>query len=97
MKVRLLPRAQQDLLEIDAWLERERPFARGRVVEALLEGLARLERLPLTGPVARDEVLRRRGYRTLARKPYVTFYRVQGSTVLVVRILHQRRSWRHLL
>jgi plasmid stabilization system protein ParE len=97
MKVRLLPRAQQDLAEVAAWLERERPGERDRVLGALLDALARLEALPRLGALARDEVLRRRGYRTLVRGRHVAFSRVQGATVLVVRVLHQRQPWRHLL
>jgi plasmid stabilization system protein ParE len=97
MKVRVLRRAQTDLLEIAAWLERERPVQKNRILDAVLTGLERLERFPRMGPLARDPLLRRRGYRTLVRQRYVAFYRVERATVLVVRVLHERQSWKRLL
>jgi plasmid stabilization system protein ParE len=97
MKVRVLRRAQQDLLEIAAWLERERPEQGDGILDAVLKGLERLEQLPLMGPLERDPVLRRRGYRTLVRQGYVAFYRVERTTVLVVRVLHERQAWKRLL
>jgi plasmid stabilization system protein ParE len=94
MKVRVLRRAQTDLLEIAAWLERERPLRMNRILDAVLNGL---ERFPRMGQVARDPLLRRRGYRTLVRQGYVAFYRVERATVLGVRVLRERQSWKRLL
>jgi plasmid stabilization system protein ParE len=31
------------------------------------------------------------------RRGYVSFYRVERATVFVVRVLHERQSWKRLL
>ena len=97
MKLRLLPRAQRDLLEIQAWLERELPHASERRLDAIIMGLDQLERHPLSGPVCRDERLAVRGFRTITLGRYLAFYKVQRATVYVYRLLDQKQSWQQLL
>lgn len=97
MKLRLLPRAQVDLLEIEAWLQRERPQTWERQLDAIIMGLDQLERHPLSGPVCRDERLALRGFRTIMLGRYVAFYKVQCATVFVYRLLGQKQSWKQLI
>ena len=96
MKLRLLPRAQRDLLEIEAWLQREFPQAWERRLDTVIIGLDQLERHPLSGPVCRDERLALGGFRTITAGRYVVFYKVQRATVSVYRLLNQKQSWSQL-
>ena len=97
MKVRILRRAQVDLAEIDAWLRRENPRAAAKLMRSLFDGIEQLARLPSSGPPVRDPVLAERGFRALSRKRYVIFFKIQGATVYVHRVLHQRREWSGLV
>ena len=97
MTLRVLPIAVRDLDEIRRWLEREHPTRLDRVMNDLFTGLAQLERLPSSGPLAKDPVLAQRGYRTPVRGRHVVFFKLSGKTVIVYRVLHHKRSWRHLI
>ena len=96
MRVRVLPAAERDLVEIDAWLTRESPSA-PRVMTGLFDALEQLERLPRSGSVARDQWLASRGFRVLAKGRYAIFFKVHRSTIVIYRVLHQRREWASLL
>lgn len=95
--VRVLRRAQTDLLEIQAYIRRDNPAAADVLVEALLGRLRALERFPMRGGRPRDAGLRRAGYRYLAHGEYLVFYKVLVSQVRVHRVVHGRRSYSHLL
>ncbi len=97
MTVRVLPVAVIDLEEIEQWLTREHPALAKGMLSSLFAGLEQLERLPRSGPMARDLVLAERGYRALVRGRYVIFNKVRGRTVFVHRVLHHKRSWSHLI
>jgi plasmid stabilization system protein ParE len=96
-QVRVLRRAEADLFEIRAYLNREAPASCQRVLGELLDGFAQLGALSNSGPVPRDEHLKKRGYRFLVRGRYVIFYKVIGRQVRIHRVLMQRRAYRRLL
>lgn len=95
--VRILRRAQADLLEIYAYHSRESPSAAARIIEELIAATERLGKLPESGPVARDDRLRRAGYRVLVQGRYLLFYKLVGAHVRIYRVLHQRRAYERLL
>jgi toxin ParE1/3/4 len=95
--VRILRRAELDLVEIAAWLERERGAAAGKIVDAILEGLERLGGAPLAGARPRDETLRIRGFRFVVIRSWLVFYKIRGKQVRVMRVLHGKRDWLALL
>ena len=95
--VRVLRRAQLDLLEIQAYVLHDHPAAGGRLIDALVGELARLGRFPSRGARPRDERLRRAGYRYVVHGEYLIFYKMLGSYVRVYRVLHGRRMYRDLL
>lgn len=97
MRVRVLARAQGDLLEVSAYLKKENPRARPRVIARLLNGIDQLAQLPSSAPLVKDEALAVRGFRCLHRSGYAIFYKVKGNTVFVHRVLHHRRQWAGLL
>jgi toxin ParE1/3/4 len=96
-QVRVLRRAQADLVEIDRYLARDRPQVRSEIMNGLLDGMQQLERFPRRGARVRDQHLRNLGFRYLVRKAYLIFYKVVGQQVRVYRILHERRAYLHLL
>jgi plasmid stabilization system protein ParE len=95
--VRVLGKATADLVEIKRYLDRDSPKAAGRVIDGLLAAIESLGDLPESGPVPRDERLKRLGYRVLKRDRHLVFYRIVGKQVRVCRVLHQRRAWERLL
>jgi plasmid stabilization system protein ParE len=96
-QVRILRKAQADLLEIRDYRRRESPAEAERIVDELLAAIERLGRLPESGPVVRDERLRRAGYRYLIQGWYLIFYKLVGAHVRIYRVLHQRRAYARLL
>ena len=95
--IRLLRRAQNDLIEIRNYVRRDRPIAADRLVEKVLERIESLERLPDRGVVPRDDRLRRLGYRVLIVSDDLIFYKILPEQVRVYRILHGRRKYSHLI
>lgn len=96
-RVRILRRAQKDLLEIQAYVSREDPAAASRMVEGLLEAIASLGEHPRKGPVPNDAHLRAAGFRFPVVGNYLVFYKAPRSLVRVYRVLHGRRAYKRLL
>ncbi len=96
-KVRILRRAQKDLIEIRNYIERDAPQAAERFVDKLISKIEGLESSPEMGVVPRDEYLQARGYRVLIEGEYLIFYKVLSRQVRVYRVLHGRRKYRHLV
>lgn len=92
-EVRVLGRAERDLLEISAWLVREAPHARERILDALLASIEQLGSMATPGIVPHDEVLRARGYRLIIVRKWLVFFKVRGRRVTVYRVLHGKRDW----
>lgn len=95
--VRILRRAQTDLMEIRDYVERDAPKAAERLVDRLVARMESLEHTPEVGVLPRDVVLRARGYRVLIEGEYLIFYKVLARQVRVYRVLHGRRKYRDLL
>ena len=96
-QVRILRRAQIDLLEIQAYVARDKPAAADVLVRRLLARLQSLETLSARGAVPRDARLRRAGYRYLRSGEYLIFYKVLATQVRVYRVVHGRRFLKMLL
>lgn len=98
-RVRVVRRAEADLLEIRDYLRRDTPDQAESVTEALLQAIDSLERLPLRGARPRDPRLRRLGYRFLSKSSWLIFYKVDEARKLVRvhRVLHARREYRAIL
>jgi plasmid stabilization system protein ParE len=97
LRVRILRRAQQDLVELDRYLEIEAPSRRATTIDGLLDAIERLASLPRMGPEPRDERLRSLGFRYLSVADQLVFYEIAGREVRVYRILHGRRAFWRLL
>lgn len=95
--VRVLRRAQNDLIEIHGYVRRDRPSAADRLISKLLDAIESLERLAERGMVPRDERLRSFGYRVLIEGEHLVFYKVLRTQVRIYRVVHGRRRYRHLV
>ena len=96
-RVRVLNRAERDLVELRSYLGREAPDSAGQVVGEVLDLIESLALSPERGARPRDERLRRRGFRFQVRQPYLIFFKVSGRVVWVYRVLHGKRAWSRLL
>lgn len=82
-------RADEDLIEIWTYIAVENISAADRVLDAIGARWDSLARHPYSG-VARDDIAP--GIRHLVSSEYLTFYRLKGSAVEIVRVLHGRRK-----
>jgi len=96
-EVRVLRRAQSDLLETQRYAERDRPAAAKRLVDRLVISIESLEDMSARGTVPRDERLAALGYRVLVEGEHLVFYKVLRTQVRVYRVLHGRRKYAHLV
>jgi toxin ParE1/3/4 len=95
--VRVLRRAQNDLIEIHSYVRRDRPNAADRLVSKLFDAIESLEQHANRGMVPRDKRLRSLGYRVLIEGEYLVFYKALRTQVRIYRVVHGRRRYRHLV
>ena len=96
-QVRILRRAQIDLLEIQAYIARDNPAAAGEWIEAILDLISSLGEFPERGRMPRDAILKASRYRYLRHGEYLVFYKVLPSQVRVYRVIHGRRRYEDIL
>lgn len=96
-KLKIFPSAEQDLKDITDYLNELSQQAALKIYDEITDGIASLERMPMRFPLAKDNILRAKGYRMLVVDHYVVFYIVSGNTVQIRRILHGRRQYGFLL
>lgn len=97
MNVRILKRAEKDLSAIHRYVSRDSVRNATAVVDALLVAIEGLGDFPESGPVPRDERLRRLGFRFVASSSYLIFYKIVRRQIRVYRVLHGKRSYEQLL
>ena len=88
MVVRWTATALRDLDALHNYIAADNPAAASRTVEAMLSGIAKLERHPEMGRKGRIG-----GTRELVMAPYVVVYRARRRVVELVAILHGARKW----
>ncbi len=95
--VELLPAAYSDLEEIFDYIMAENPQAADVILESMMQSLHRLENYPHSGAPLFDRSLKKFNFRMVIVDPYIAFYRIIDSKVIVYRILHSARNYSHLL
>ena len=87
-RVSIRAAAEADLREAEDWYEGQRPGLGGEFLISVADALTRLEESPEHFPVYY------RGFRRvlMERFPYKVFFRIEGDTVIVFRILHAARD-----
>jgi plasmid stabilization system protein ParE len=96
-RIRYLPAAEQDLLDILDYIARDNPGAARAFVDRVEHAIGRLARFPRSGRIPGDPRLRRGGYRLLVVGDYLVFYVVIRRTVQVRRVIHGARRYEFLL
>ena len=91
--IRLLRVAEEDLTEIVTYIAADRPSAAEKLTTKIEKALQLLSRNPRAGRIAREEELRRLGYRYLVVEKYLIFYTIEEPTIYVHRILHGARDY----
>jgi toxin ParE1/3/4 len=80
-------RADGDLIDIWTYIAAENPNAADRVLDAIEARWLQLARHPYSG-MARDDIAS--GIRHLVAGQYLTFYRMTGKSIEIIRVLHGR-------
>ena len=96
-RVRLLTAAEQDFKEIIDYILADNATAALSIADKLETNLHHLENNPQLGRIPNDDELLRLGYRYLIVLDYLIFYKFEGSTIFVYRILHGARNYKSLL
>ncbi|HMV64202.1 MAG TPA: type II toxin-antitoxin system RelE/ParE family toxin [Rhodocyclaceae bacterium] len=91
--VTILPAAEAEVREAFLWYSERSPIAAAAFRAETLETIDRLSIDARMWPEDEDAIRRRR----LRHFPYTVFYEIQGGTVTVLAVAHQRRKpgyWR---
>lgn len=89
MKLRLLPRAVNDVAGQYTFIAKDDPAAALRVVERIEKSLRLIESNPLIGHPTPGRPTREWPVPGL---PYVIPYRIKGDTIEILRVFHTRRK-----
>lgn len=89
MSYRLAPQAEADLEAIADYIAEFNPAASVKLVTGFTRRLELLATQPFSGST-REDVLS--DLRHLVVGQYVAFYRVEGRTIVVLRVIHGRRD-----
>ena len=94
--VKLLRIAEDDLLEIVAYISADRPSAAEAFATKIEKNLDLLSKNPYLGRVPKENELARLHYRYIVVENYLIFYTIEGQTIYVHRILHGARDYQTL-
>ena len=89
MTYRLTPAARADIEAIAAYVAEHDPQAAVRLIERLMRRWRLLSTAPMAG-AARPDIAE--GIRLIVTGPYLSFYRIEQTGIVIVRILHGRRD-----
>ena len=96
-QIRVLRRAQVDLLEIQDYIARDNPAAAEGVIKAILDLIASLGEFSERGRLPKDAILKASRYRYPRHGEYLVFYKVLRLQVRVYRVVHGRRRYEAIL
>jgi toxin ParE1/3/4 len=85
--------AENDIREAREWYDGRRPGLGVEFLISISDALARLEESPEQFPVYHQEFRRL----LIERFPYKVFFRIEGDTVIVFRVLHGAQDHRRRL
>ncbi len=99
LDVEVSPQAAEDLLEIKDYIENElqNPLAAQNTIHKIIETYENLADLPDIGIPVERYVSFPTDYRFVLANNYSIFYRVEASTVKVVRIMYSKRDFARIL
>ena len=83
--------AEEDIIETWEYIAGDKPDAAAAFVLRLEEQIGSLERFPLRCPLAPENELLGTAYRHLVYGNYRTIFKITGSRVIILRVLHGAR------
>ena len=90
-RVEITEAAEADVAEIWEFIAQDKPEAAAAFVQRLEEQIGTLERFPERCPPAPENELLGAAYRHLLYGNYRTIFRIVGSKVIILRVLHGAR------
>ena len=87
-EIRFLQEALDDLEEIILYIAQSSHAAALRMHDRIIEKANDLSIFPKRGRPVPDKKMMAAGYRMLAVKPYIAFYRIIGHNVFIYRVIH---------
>ena len=96
-KIKYLPIAQQDLIDIFDYIKEDNPSAVKNFIDKIDKSILKLETFPQLGVVPQDDRLELLGYRMLVIDNYLIFYVIKENIVEIRRIIHGSRKYSFLL
>ena len=96
-KIRYLPIAQQDLINIFDYIKEDNPSAAKKFIDKIDKSISKLGTFPKLGVVPKDDRLEMLGYRMLVIANYLVFYIIKVNIVEIRRIIHGSRRFSFLL
>ncbi|MBI4682920.1 MAG: type II toxin-antitoxin system RelE/ParE family toxin [Nitrospirae bacterium] len=96
-KIKYLPVAQRDLVEIIEYIKTDSPLSAYKFFDRFDKSVVKLEDFPFMGQIPKDNRLHRLKYRIFVIDSYLIFYVVKDAIVEIRRILHGKRRYSFLL
>ncbi len=99
MNIRYTPEALRDLLEMKEYIAGtlQNPKAAARITKEILDSCGQLKRFPEMGMSLDARTGTQTGLRCLRCGKRIAFYRIDGETVSVARILDGRQDYLRIL
>lgn len=99
MNIRYTPEALRDLLELKEYIgiNLQNPKAAARITRDILDSCAQLKQFPEMGSSLDARTGTETGLRCLRCGKRIAFYRIDGETVSVARILDGRQDYLRIL
>lgn len=99
MTVRYTPEAIRDLQEMRQYISKTlcNPKAATRISKMILDTCSRLKQHPQMGAPIESKIGRPTNLRYLICEKRIAFYRIDGETISVARIIDGRQDYLHIL
>jgi toxin ParE1/3/4 len=91
MKIAWSPEAIEDLVSLRAYVAEDNPAAARRTVQHIVESIEQL--LPDNPRIGRAGRVPGTRELVIPRSPYIVPYRLQRTTIQILRIYHAARRW----
>jgi len=91
MKIAWSPAAIEDLISLRAYIAEDNPAAARRTVQHIVESIEQL--LPDNPRIGRAGRVPGTRELVIPRSPYIVPYRLQRTTIQILRVYHAARRW----
>ena len=92
-EVKFLADALNDLEEIILYISRDSKTAALKMHDLFIEKATNLSIFPKRGRLVPDKKMSEIGFRMLVVEQYLVFYKIDGSTIHIHRVLHGARNF----